>query len=462
MNPYRPLDEAYRGFLELVAGQIARASRARARYEAERQRAEALAELDRAKTDVLLQRQPRVPHAADADARPGRGRARATPPTGRAGASGSTVVHRNALRLLKLVNTLLDFSRIEAGRAAARCCEPTDLGAFTADLASMFRSAIERAGLALVVDAPPEPRAGRTSTARCGSRIVLNLVSNAFKFTFEGEIRVTMRRADGEAVARGPRHRHGIPDAELPRLFERFHRVRGARSRTHEGSGHRARARAGAGPAARRQRRSATSERRRGDDVHASASRSPTAHTSRTHAAPTQRRRGLRRGGAALAAGRRVVGRRAGGGRRGAAERRDARPRRGARVLVADDNADLREYLARLLARYWDVETVGDGLAALEAVAARRPDLVLTDVMMPELDGFGLLNALRADPSTAQLPVIMLSARAGEEAARRGAVGRGRRLPGQAVLLTRADRAGAREPRPVRAAPGRRAGDRGR
>jgi PAS domain S-box-containing protein len=89
-------------------------------------------------------------------------------------------------------------------------------------------------------------------------------------------------------------------------------------------------------------------------------------------------------------------------------------PRR--RVLVADDNADMRAYLARLLAPHWDVETVADGLAALEAATRRAPDLVLCDVMMPGVDGFGVLRALRADPATRDIPVILLSARAGEEA----------------------------------------------
>ena len=96
----------------------------------------------------------------------------------------------------------------------------------------------------------------------------------------------------------------------------------------------------------------------------------------------------------------------------------DAGPR--ARILIADDNADLRDYLERLLARHWEVETAADGQQALEAIRARRPDLVLSDAMMPGLDGFGLLAALRSNPSTAQLPLIMLSARAGEEAAVEG------------------------------------------
>ena len=87
-----------------------------------------------------------------------------------------------------------------------------------------------------------------------------------------------------------------------------------------------------------------------------------------------------------------------------------------ARIIIADDNADMREYLTRLLSQNWRVEAVADGGAALAAARRERPDLVLTDVMMPVLDGFGLLRELRADASLASTPVLMLSARAGEEA----------------------------------------------
>ena len=85
------------------------------------------------------------------------------------------------------------------------------------------------------------------------------------------------------------------------------------------------------------------------------------------------------------------------------------------RILWADDNADMRDYVRRLLATQYDVEAVPDGEAALAAARAHLPDLVLSDVMMPRLDGFGLLAALRADPRTSTTPVILLSARAGEE-----------------------------------------------
>ena len=88
---------------------------------------------------------------------------------------------------------------------------------------------------------------------------------------------------------------------------------------------------------------------------------------------------------------------------------------RRSRILLADDNADMREYVRKLLASSCDVQAVSDGEAALEAIRKRPPDLVLTDVMMPKLDGFGLLKQLRSDERTKTIPVIMLSARAGEE-----------------------------------------------
>ena len=97
--------------------------------------------------------------------------------------------------------------------------------------------------------------------------------------------------------------------------------------------------------------------------------------------------------------------------------RRLAPSQEGRHILLADDNADMRGYVRRLLASTgYEVEAVGDGLTALRAAKERRPDLVVTDVMMPELDGLGLLEQIRADPNLKQVPVIFLSARAGEEA----------------------------------------------
>ena len=235
LNPYRPLDVSYAGFLNLVAGQIA-ASIANARaYQQEKKRAEALAELDRAKTlffsnvshefrtPLTLMLAPLEDMLSESDELSPRHHERLD------------IAHRNSLRLLKLVNTLLDFSRIEAGRFEA-CYEPTDLCQLTSDLASVFRSAVERAGLRLMIDCNSLDQLVYVDR-ELWEKIVFNLLSNAFKFTFEGQIEVSIRKGDTGAELAVTDTGAGIPAGDLPHLFERFYRVKNARGRTFEGSG---------------------------------------------------------------------------------------------------------------------------------------------------------------------------------------------------------------------------------
>src|SRR5579859_7691507 len=145
------------------------------------------------------------------------------------------LVHHNALRLLKLVNALLDFSRIEAGRMQASFA-PTDIAQRTRELAGAFHSAAEKAGLYLTVDCAPLSAPAYVDQ-EMWEKIVLNLISNAFKFTLEGGIEVRLREGDGDFRLTVQDTGSGIPEDELPQVFERFHRVRGARSRSHEGTG---------------------------------------------------------------------------------------------------------------------------------------------------------------------------------------------------------------------------------
>ena len=99
----------------------------------------------------------------------------------------------------------------------------------------------------------------------------------------------------------------------------------------------------------------------------------------------------------------------------------DHRPRTtSARILLADDNADMRRYVQRILEPYYEVQTVNDGEAALAAIERMTPDLVLSDIMMPCLDGIAMLKAIRANPSTSSLPVVLLTARADEESTVQG------------------------------------------
>jgi signal transduction histidine kinase len=401
LNPRRPLDAPYRAFLELVADQLGTALVNARAYEEERRRAEALAELDRAKTAFFsnVSHEFRTPLTLML----GPLQELAARETGETRETVA-MVQRNGQRLLKLVNTLLDFSRIEAGRAQASFAR-TDLGAFTADLASNFRAACERAGVDLVVDCPPGMHAWVDRDL--WEKIVLNLLSNAFKFTLEGSIEVRLRAAEGKLRLAVRDTGSGIPEASLPRIFERFHRVDGARGRSHEGSG--------IGLALVQEL-----VRLHGGTI-AVASRVGEGTTFTVE---------IPRGSRHLPAQHVVEGRDALPGPRSAesfvsevlgwlpGEPEPARevPAGAAHVLVVDDNADLRAYASRLLAEQYAVTTAADGREALAAARARLPDLVLTDVMMPNLDGFGLIRELRADPVLSAVPVILLSARAGEEA----------------------------------------------
>lgn len=430
VNSHRALDEEYRQFYDLLAMHLASALASADAYAEERRRAEALAALDRAKTTffsnvshefrtpLTLMLGPLEDLLSHRDALPAEE------------IETLDLIHRNGLRLLKLVNSLLDFARIEAGRLQASY-EPIDLAAYTTDLASSFRSLIEKAGMRLSVDCLPleASLAEPVYVDRAmWEKIVLNLLSNAFKHTFEGTIAVTLHAVEeGRAVELTVRDTGvGVPAVELPRLFERFHRVEGARARTVEGSG--------IGLALVQEL-----VRLHGGSIYAESAegigttfvvRMPTgtAHLPTEHvrapATPTtpalsvasyveEAERWLPAND--FAAPPTTIGH--------AATRSQMVSGHPARLLIADDNTDMREYLARLLGERYAVEAVANGAQALEAVrrnldsdASNLPDLVVSDVMMPQLDGFGLLRALRADPRTAAVPVILLSARAGEEA----------------------------------------------
>lgn len=424
LNRYRVLDEGYRGFIELTAGYIASGIGSARSYQAQQRRAEELAELDRAKTTFFsnISHEFRTPltlimgpveelrgRFSDAD---------------EAVRQDLDVVHRNGLRLGKLVNTLLDFSRIEAGRMQARH-EPVDLAVVTAELASVFRSAVERAGLAFEVDCPPLDEPVHVDRGMW-EKVVLNLLSNALKFTFEGSVGVRVRRTDTHAVVVVSDTGVGVPEAEMPRLFERFHRIENARSRSNEGSG--------IGLALVRELvglhgGSITAESRLGegtaftlripfgtahlppDSVVSEAGGSTVSATADPYVQEALRwlpaPGGPESGGSRVPDGMNpavVPGSSASG-----------------RVLVADDNADMREYLSRTLAGAgYQVTAVADGVEALQAARRDVPDLVVSDVMMPRLDGLGLVARLRADTRTAAVPVVLLSARAGQEASIEG------------------------------------------
>ncbi|MGP1385519.1 MAG: PAS domain S-box protein [Thainema sp.] len=482
LNPFRLFDDNYRGFIELTVNQIAASIANAQAYEEERQRAEALAELDRAKTTFFsnVSHEFRTPLTLllgpleDAIADLG------VLESDGVGENPSThllnyppalqhqlhLAHRNALRLLKLVNTLLDFSRIEAGRIEA-VYQPTNLAALTTDLAGVFRSAVERAGLNLQVDCQPSDEPAYVDR-EMWEKIVLNLLSNAFKFTFEGEIRVSLGVGEWEQGSKGVRepggvsdhssphpplspsphsrfiltvqdNGTGIPVEELPHIFERFHRVKGARGRSYEGSGiglalvqELVRLHGGTIEVSSviDQGTRFTAAIPMGsahlpcDRINADRTLTSTATGAIPYVEEALRwLPGAGEGGGEWQSGREAenspthqpthpsIHSPIDPSTHSPIDPSTHRPK----ILLADDNTDMLDYVKRLLSPQYEVEAVRDGRAAVAAIRQERPDLVLSDVMMPELDGFELLQQLRTDPQTQGLPVILLSARAGEE-----------------------------------------------
>jgi PAS domain S-box-containing protein len=420
-NRYRPLDEDYRAFIGLIAQRLAAGVASARAYATERRRAEQLAELDRAKTAFFsnVSHEFRTPltlmlaplHDALEDAEA-------------LDREHVELVHRNGLRLLKLVNALLDFSRLEAGRLRATF-RPVDVGRITAELVGTFSDACKRAGLELTVHREELPGQAYLDPD-LWERIVLNLVSNAFKVTPKGGIEVGLRASPGgftlSVADTGP----GIAPQEQARVFERFYRVQTTHARSHEG--------AGIGLALVKE----LVEMHGGEitvqsAVGEGATFTVTVPLGREHLPSDQiidEPVAVAPGIADLFAEEAMSWLPAQGD--DGSDRTEVTatsvPSLGrgrldtssSRVLIADDNPDLRRYLTRLLSPYWHVDAVANGADALRLARERPPDLLVTDVMMPELDGLELLAELRAAVETRELPVIMLSARAGEEASIEG------------------------------------------
>lgn len=428
LNPYRLVDDKYVRFLELLAGQVSASIANAEAWEQERRRAEALAELDRAKTLFFsnVSHEFRTPLTLMLGPLEELLSAQSDRPTG-PGMQQVETVHRNAVRLLRLVNTLLDFSRIEAGRVRASFRQ-VDLAALTNGLASSFQSAMAKAQLSYSVTCDSLPESVYVDV-EMWEKIVLNLLSNAFKFTFHGSVQVTLSAVDGAAELAVRDTGTGIPPAQLLRIFERFHRIEGAVGRTHEGTGiglalvdelvrlHggtvQAESEPGVGSEFRVRlpfgRAHLPQEQIVAEDKPRDGSMMTVPFLQEVicwlpdevvDSSAPERDKGTHA--------------------QDAPEKRTGHREPHARVLLADDNRDMREYVQRLLGHEYRVDAVADGAQALAAAMANPPDLVLTDVMMPGMDGFELLKAIRSHPSLASVPVVMLSARAGEDSRSEG------------------------------------------
>jgi len=379
-----PLDVATRGFAEGTRS-----------YQLQLARAEALAELDATKTRFFqnVSHEFRTPLTLllgplnDLLAES----AVQLPPAHR---SGLDEALRAGRRLGRLVDALLDIARAESGELKVDL-EPTDLAELTADCASMFRSAVESAGLELVIDTPPLAQPVLVDRERW-VQVVSNLLSNAVKFTSSGTISVTLaahgRRIELVVADTGI----GIPTDQLEHVFTRFHQVPEAGNQF-EG--------AGIGL-------SLVRDLVRAHDGEISVRSTPGAGSTFTVTIP------MRTGAAEarpLSTPESAVVVATKPGPASVIEHPAAEGTQGS-VLVVEDNPDLRNYISRLLhADGWAVHAVADAETALRDAQHLQPDVVLSDIMLPGRDGLELLRTIRAVDELHRIPVILLTARAGAE-----------------------------------------------
>ncbi|MCS3797429.1 ATP-binding protein [Niastella sp. OAS944] len=407
LNPYRQFDGAYHQFCELIGERISLEINKMLAWKEERKRAEALEQIDKAKTvffsnishefrtpltlilspleEMINQHNGSLPVADK---------------------QNLETAHRNALRLLKLVNTLLDFSRIESGRQHASYVL-TDIVEFTKKLASNFRSVIEKAGLQLVIHADAFIQPVYIDRSMW-EKIVFNLLSNAFKYTLKGSITVELGNADGFAVLKVKDTGVGIPAEELPRMFERFHRVQQVYGRTHEGTG--------IGLSLIKELVQLHSgEINVESELHVGSIFTVKIPLGKEHlpaqqvSVQTDEEESLTSSMYVEEAGTLLVK------DNNADMHVNGTEQNLPLVLVADDNGDMREHIQTILSNCFNVITAVNGQDALQKVFELKPALVLSDIMMPVMDGIELLKEIKENKATVHIPVILLTARAGEE-----------------------------------------------
>jgi signal transduction histidine kinase len=416
----RPLDESYKTFYHLLNATINNALTKAKANEDEEKRIKSLLELDKAKTAFFSNishefRTPLMLMLGPIDNLLNDKNQPLSPDQ----KQQMSMLHRNALRLQRLVNNLLDFSKIESGRIDAQFY-PTNLSSYTNELASMFRSTVEKTGLEFKVNCVPLSQPVYVDHDMW-EKIVLNLLSNAFKFTFQGSISLSMEETPKGIVLLVKDTGEGISLEDLQHLFSRFYRAQGTKSRSFEGSG--------IGLAFINEliklhggTISATSEIGKGSVFKVFIP------FGKNHLPPENvveenlQVKASNKSGIFLSemdewADKHVE---------------DAEvipifnglehPNKKALLLLVDDNADMLDYVSRILIQNpdWEIAKAGNGIEALAFIEKNRPSLILSDIMMPGMDGFEFLKRIRSDARTSRIPVILLSARAGEEASIEG------------------------------------------
>lgn len=318
-------------------------------------------------------------------------------------------IQRNAKRLYVLVNDLLDFSKAEAGKFVVHE-ELLDVNQLISQLVDDAQGLAVKRKLHLSFH-PSEGLDLMMYDRKMLEKIVLNLMSNALKFTpAEGSIKVGVINLENTIQLTVEDTGMGIPASEIDKLFERFHQVDTSRTRSHEGTGIglalisqfaqlmqgtitvESEEGKGAKFIVTLPNRSVSAEEKTKILAQAEADPSLTFKVSLSQLALKN-------------------------------EKSSALPLTKERttgdlplIVVADDNPDMRSYVISLLEETYEIIAVENGELALEAIRKHRPQVVLSDVMMPVMDGCTLTKAIKTDPDLKSIPIILITAQAGKEA----------------------------------------------
>jgi PAS domain S-box-containing protein len=312
---------------------------------------------------------------------------------------------RNAWRLKNLVDDILEFTKGEA-RMKTTCPEPTDVVELTLGMVDEAQGAAAGRQLALEVSADPLPRL--LVDPRMYERILLNLIGNALKFTPAGGRVDVILRDHGEAFELSVRDNGiGIEPADLARLFQRFQQVDASSTRRYEGTG--------LGLALVKQFSelmgglvTVESTPRQGSlfTVVLPKREAPPDAVSTAMMISTRSARSAR---IAVMSDHLIAG--FGAGAKEVVEVDDGRPS----VALAEDNADLRAYASEILGERYRVTAYRNGAEAIAGIRSHPPDVVVSDVMMPGLDGHQLVEEMRATAELRHIPVLLLTAQAGRD-----------------------------------------------
>lgn len=354
-------------------------------------------------------------------------------------------MQRSARRLLRLIGQLLDLAKLEAGGLQLRMRQ-TALAPFLRGVTRSFKGHARHRGIDLQfsADAFTADTLQRSADERMPyidldklEKVMANLLSNAFKFTPEGgTVRVSVEKILLEKAAGSTSHENGsednaaalirvrdtgpgIPPEELPRLFDRFYQAENSRVRQQEGTG--------IGLAFAKElvemhggQIAVESELGFGTEF------TVTLPLGRAHLRSEEiieaNDEKSKRAWEALGASDRALEEQPAGqeeseGAPGADEdqRESENTGEAATVLVVEDNADVRAYVRDALTGTYDVREAAGGEEGVDVARAVVPDLIVTDVMMPELDGYAFCRALKGDAVLDHIPVVMLTAKVDPE-----------------------------------------------